>query len=90
MVRAFPLPGWGDGESKDAAAAELARSAGRGRELARLLDPDTPAPGATDGTHCGQALATIAVPDTMHGRNHDRRGLRGDCRVGPFRLRVMP
>ena len=63
----IPLPGWGDGESKDAAAA-LARSAGRGRELARLLDPDTPAPGATDGTPRPE-LATIAVPDTMHGRN---------------------
>ena len=63
----IPLPGWDDGES-DAARATLARSAARGRELARLLDPDTPAPGVTDGT-LHPELATIAVPTTAHGRN---------------------
>ena len=63
----IPLPGWGDGESKGATAA-LARSAARGRELARLLDPDTPIPGVTDGAlHPG--IATIAVPATGDGRN---------------------
>ena len=63
----IPLPGWHDGESDDAGAT-LTRSAARGRELARLLDADTPAPGVTDGT-LRPELATIAVPATAHGRN---------------------
>ena len=63
----IPLPGWSDGESESAAAV-LARSAQRGRQLARLLDPDTPVPGVTDGAlHPG--IATIAVPATADGRN---------------------
>ena len=64
----IPLPGWGDDQSGDDAAATLARSAARGRELARLLDPDTPVPGVTDGT-LRPELAVIAVPATVHGRN---------------------
>ena len=63
----IPLLGWGDGESEGAAAA-LARSAARGRELARLLDPDTPVLGVTDGTLLSR-MATIAVPATADGRN---------------------
>ena len=49
----IPLPGWSNGGS-DAdvgdAAAELTASAARGRELAALLDPETPVPGVTTGT----------------------------------------
>ena len=45
----IPLPDWPDGHT-EGAAEELARSAARGRELALLLDPDTPAPGVTTGT----------------------------------------
>ena len=63
----IPLPGSGDRESKGAAAA-LARSAARGRELARLLDPETPVPGVTDGA-LRPGTATIAVPATADGRN---------------------
>ena len=63
----IPLPGWGDGESEGAAGA-LARSAARGRELVRLLDPDTPVPGVTDGA-LRPGIATIAVPATVAGRN---------------------
>ena len=63
----IPLPGWEQGRSEGAAAA-LARSAARGRELAGLLDPDRPVPGVTAGTP-RPALATIAVPATAHGRN---------------------
>ena len=63
----IPLPGWPDGKADDAAET-LARSAARGRELARLLDPDSPVPGVTQGAlHHG--VAAIAVPATINGRN---------------------
>ncbi len=63
----IPLPGWPDSESDDAAAT-LARSAERGRELAVLLDPETPVPGVTQGPLRPEAAA-IAVPTTTDGRN---------------------
>ena len=44
----IPLPGWPNGDSPGA-ADELATSTTRGRELARLLDPETPVPGVTIG-----------------------------------------
>ncbi len=63
----IPLPGWLDDD--DAGAAdELRVSAARGRELAALLDPDTPVPGVTAGT-LRPELATIAVPSTAAGGN---------------------
>ena len=45
----IPLPGWPDGVATGAADA-FGRSAARGRELARLLDPDTPVPGVTQAS----------------------------------------
>ena len=63
----IPLPGWPDGNAADAAEA-LARSAARGRELAALLDTDTPVPGVTTGT-LRPDIASIAVPATVDGRN---------------------
>ena len=63
----IPLPGWPDGEAEGAADA-LARSAARGRELAALLDPDTPAAGVTQAP-LRPEIATIAVPATTGGRN---------------------
>ena len=63
----IPLPGWPGGASKGAAAA-LADSAARGRELARLLDPDAPVPGITQGA-LRPEFAAIAVPATIDGRN---------------------
>ena len=63
----IPLPGWPNGDAAGAATA-LARSAARGRELARLLDPDTPVPGVTQGT-LRPEIAAIAVPATVDGRN---------------------
>ncbi len=62
----IPLPGWPDGDADGAAA--LAASATRGRELARLLDPDTPITGVTQGP-LRPEVAVIAVPATMDGRN---------------------
>ena len=71
----IPLPGWPDG-NRDGAADDLAASAARGRELAALLDPDTPIPGVTEacpGAPSGSALrpeiADVAVPSTTDGGN---------------------
>ena len=71
----IPLPGWPDG-NQDGAADEIAESAARGRQLAALLDSDTPVPGVTEpypGAPPGSALrpeiAAIAVPTTTDGGN---------------------
>ena len=63
----IPLPGWPGGNAPDA-AAELRTSAQRGRELAALLDAETPVAGVTAGT-LRPELAAIAVPTTADGRN---------------------
>ena len=63
----IPLPGWPAGGAEDA-AEELARSAARGRELAALLDPDTPVPGVTQAPLSPESAA-IAVPTTAGRRN---------------------
>ena len=63
----IPLPGWLDGYVPGA-ADELRASAARGRELAALLDPETPVAGVTAGT-LRPELAAIAVPSTADGRN---------------------
>ena len=63
----IPLPGWPDGASP-VVAEELARSAARGRELALLLDPETPVPGVTQGSLMPE-IAAVAVPATVGGRN---------------------
>ncbi len=63
----IPLPGWPNGSDEDA-AEELARSAARGRELAVLLDPDTPVPGVTQAPLRSE-IAALAVPATVGGRN---------------------
>ena len=63
----IPLPGWPDG-NRDGAADELAASAARGRELAALLDTDTPVPGVTEGALRSE-IAAVAVPSTTYGGN---------------------
>ena len=69
----IPLPGWptpgsaGILPAADAANA-LAQSTARGRQLAALLDPDTPVPGVTQAP-LRPELAAIAVPATTDGRN---------------------
>ena len=63
----IPLPAWPDGQEKDA-RQELLQSAARGKELARLLDPDTPVGGVTEGT-LPPELAVLAVPTTADGTN---------------------
>ena len=63
----IPLPGWPDGDDAGAGDA-LAASAARGRELAALLDSDTPVPGVTEGA-LRPEIAAIAVPSTVDGHN---------------------
>ena len=63
----IPLPGWPDGDA-DGAAEEFAASAARGRELAALLDVDTPVPGVTTGALRAE-LAAIGAPTTVDGHN---------------------
>ena len=69
----IPLPGWPTpGSAGILPAADgadvLAQSAARGRQLAALLDPDTPVPGVTQ-TPLRPEIAAIAVPATTDGRN---------------------
>ena len=79
----IPLPGWPankqdpaapDGHERDATplAPEqqqaFCATAARGRELAKLLNPDTPVPGVTVSP-LRPELAAIAVPSTTDGRN---------------------
>ena len=61
----IPLPGWPESYAPWA-AEELTASAARGRELAQLLDPETPVPGVTTGT-LRPGLASIAVPAPTDG-----------------------
>ena len=62
----IPVPGWPEGGG--GAADELAASAARGRELARLLDPDAPVDGVTEGA-LRPEIAAVAVPSTIDGGN---------------------
>ena len=64
----IPLPGWPDAGDVPGAADELAASAARGRELARLLDPETPAPGVTAGP-AAPGAGNHRRPATADGRN---------------------
>ena len=61
------LPGWPDGDTPGA-AEEVAASAARGRELAALLDSETPVPGVTTGA-LRPEMAAVAVPSTTSGDN---------------------
>ena len=63
----IPLEGWPDGDTLGA-VEELAASAARGRELAALLDSETPIPGVTTGP-LRPEMAAIAVPSTTDGGN---------------------
>ena len=63
----IPLPGWPNGNGAYAAST-LSQSLATGLELARLLDPDTPVPGVTQGV-LRPELSAIAVPATAGGLN---------------------
>ena len=59
---------WPDSADPQGSAEALADTASRGRELARLLDSDTPVPGVTQGA-LRPDVAAIAVPATIDNRN---------------------
>ena len=63
----IPLPSWPDGEAPGA-AAELSASAARGRELASLLDSDTPVAGVIQGALLPE-IAAIAEASTVDKTN---------------------
>ena len=63
----IPLPDWPDGAG-DGVRQTFARTAARGRELAALLDSETPIAGVTTGA-LRPEIAGIAVPSTMDGKN---------------------
>ncbi len=63
----IPLPDWPDGGTAGA-GSELKASAARGRELAALLDSETPVAGVTTGA-LRPEMAKIAVPATADGGN---------------------
>ena len=63
----IPLPDWPDGRA-DGAATELSQSVEHGRNLAALLDPDTPVLGVTQAPLRSE-IAAIAVPATVGGDN---------------------
>ena len=70
----IPLPGWPSGAAPGA-AEELAAAAARGRELAALLDSETPVPGVTAGTLRASSSA-IAVRPCSAGAIWRARTLR--------------
>ena len=86
----IPLPGWPDGKA-GGAADTFARMADRGRALVRLLDPEAPVPGVTQGA-LRTELAAIAVPATVDGRNMTGDDFALDAGWGYFGAKgaVMP
>ena len=86
----IPLPGWPDSSASDCAST-LARSAARGRELALLLDAETPVPGVTQGA-LRPELSTVAVPTVTDGRNMTTADFAVTAGWGHFGVRgaVMP
>ena len=86
----IPLPGWPDSSASDCAST-LARSAARGRELALLLDAETPVPGVTQGA-LRPELSAVAVPTVTDGRNMTTADFAVTAGWGHFGVRgaVMP
>ncbi len=86
----IPLPGWPDGKA-EGAAQDLAKSAARGRELAKLFDTDSPVPGVTQGA-LRPEIAAIAVPSTVDDSNMSGDDFSITARWGHFGVgeAVMP
>ena len=86
----IPLPGWPSSTAPNIAPT-LSRSAARGRELASLLDVDTPVPGVTQGA-LRPELSEIAVPTVTDGRNMSSTDFAVTTGWGHYGVRgvVMP
>ena len=86
----IPLPGWPSSTAQNIAPT-LSRSAARGRELASLLDVDTPVPGVTQGA-LRPELSEIAVPTVTDGRNMSSTDFAVTTGWGHYGVRgvVMP
>ena len=86
----IPLFGWPNGDGAGVGEA-LAKSAARGRELAHLLDSDTPVPGVTQGT-LRPEIAAVAVPATTGGHNMSSNDYAVTASWGRFGVNqaVMP
>ena len=77
-----PIPGWPDGDA-DGIAVAFSETAARGREIAALLDSDSPIPGVTIAPLCSE-VATVAVPSTLDGGNMDGRDFELSAGWGHF------
>ena len=86
----IPVPGWSSGTPRDA-GKELIESANSGREIARLLDLDSPVAGVTTGT-VSPLIQSIAVPRTVDNRNMTGDDFIMSAGWGHFGVRqaVMP
>ena len=86
----IPLPGWPNAVMEDVNETFL-EAIERGRELARLLDPDTPVPGVTEGD-LRPEFAGLGVPSTTDGRNMTQEDYAITAGWGHFGARqtVMP
>ena len=78
----IPIPGWPEG-NVDGATEALAESADRGREIAHLLDSETPVSGVTHGA-LRPEIAAIAVPATLDNRNMTGEDFNLDAGWGHF------
>ena len=74
------VPGWADRRAGDVAEA-LTQSAARGREVAALLNPETPVPGVTQRP-LRPEIAVVAIPHTVGGRNMSADDFCGDSGMG--------
>ena len=81
----IPLPGWSDG-CNEGAATTLARSAAWGRELAPSPRPRHARSGSPLRVSCVLRIAHHRRARYRVRPQHDRRGLRVDGRMGPFRI----
>ena len=86
----IPLPGWPDGRDENA-VRDFARLAVRGRELAALLDPESPVKGVTHAP-LRPDMVHIAVPATIDGRNMEDADFELNARWGSIQKnnKVMP
>ena len=86
----IPLLGWPDGEAEGAAEA-LAQSAGRGRDLARLLEHGyVRVPGLSPRVRCARKSPLSPFPATIDGHNMTGADFAADGGMGALRIGTRP